>query len=190
MAAMRIALRELLRKHKDDSQVDAFNESWCSLGRMEAFRNRPLRSVRVAGCRGAKGAGRRSGGEHGGGGRGILAAMSGAFHTEPVGPGPPASPGAGGGEHRGDHQAAELLREARADVIAHMACPQAHRRRILSTNGVVRLHRKVKTAMRRGADLSQRAVGPVADRRGVERARGRGVGWAQILQPGVNGRDR
>jgi len=41
-------------------------------------------------------------------------------------------------------KAAELLREAAEDVIAHMAFPQAHWKRIHSTNVLERLHREVK----------------------------------------------
>lgn len=41
-------------------------------------------------------------------------------------------------------RAAELLREAGEDVIAHMAFPQAHWRRIHSTNVLERLHREIR----------------------------------------------
>ena len=59
---------------------------------------------------------------------------------------------------------AELLREAAEEVLAYMAFPPGHRRRIHSTNPLERL---LWEAVRCGGDLSQPPGGPAADRGGA-----------------------
>ncbi|QAA77163.1 MAG: Mobile element protein [Candidatus Bipolaricaulis sibiricus] len=70
-------------------------------------------------------------------------------------------------------KAADLLREAGEDVIAHMAFPQAHWRRIHSTNVLERLHREVNrrcnvVGIFPNARSALRLIGAVQEEQGDE----------------------
>lgn len=70
-------------------------------------------------------------------------------------------------------KAADLLREAGEDVIAHMAFPQAHWRRIHSTNVLERLHREVNrrcnvVGIFPNARSALRLIGAVLEEQGDE----------------------
>jgi len=70
-------------------------------------------------------------------------------------------------------KAADLLREAGEDVITHMAFPQAHWRRIHSTNVLERLHREIKrrcnvVGIFPNARSALRLIGAVLEEQGDE----------------------
>ncbi len=70
-------------------------------------------------------------------------------------------------------KAADLLREAGEDVITHMAFPQAHGRRIHSTNVLERLHREIKrrsdvVGIFPSARSALRLIGAVLEEQGDE----------------------